>query len=432
MNEIKCPKCGKVFQIDEGDYAQIAAQVRDEVLTKELSKREKEIQEQYELKLRNAEETSEHFLEKKLSEQQSKIDFLTHSLETAKKDGEIAVSDAVKKVEKENIELKSKLEASSQGQQIAVSEAVKKNEEEINELRLKLIEAKHELMEQESKQKLDISKIKASHDLAIKEREDQIAYYKELKIKTNVKLLGETLEQHCMIAFNQIRSAAFPRAYFEKDNDVMDGTKGDFVFKDYDENGHEFISILFEMKNEGDETATKHTNESFFKKLDDDRIKKGCEYAVLVSVLEKDNEYYNYGIVDVSYKYAKMYVIRPQFFIPLITVLRNSAMKTINAIISLEQERQRNIDIHAFQDNLLSVQKVFDKHYGVARKQFDDAITRIDNAIEQLQKLKSALDGCGNNLRLANNNVQELSMGKLVKNSPTLAAQLNAIDEDKK
>lgn len=430
MNQIKCPKCGEIFTIDEGAYAAIVAQIRDEIFTKEINKREKELKDKYELQINSIEKDKERLISEKMEEQQKRIDSLLNQISSIKKDTEHLINEAVNDKEKQIIALESKLNEADQNKKLAVSEAVDKEKEKINELLLQLEKAKNEISQMDNVQKLAVADLNASHALALKEKDDQIAYYKDLKAKTSVKLLGESLEQHCLVSFNQIRSAAFPKAYFEKDNDVVEGTKGDFIFKDFDDIGNPYISILFEMKNEADETSTKHTNESFFKKLDEDRKKKGCEYAVLVTTLEKDNEYYNYGIVDVSHKYEKMYVIRPQFFIPLITILRNAAMKNINALVELEYEKQRNFDIHKFKENLNLAQSTFDKHYNAAKNKFEEAVKRINDTITYLEKIRDALTGCGENLRLANNNVQQLSLNKLVKGTKTLEKQLNAIEAE--
>ena len=375
MNEIKCPKCGEVFQIDETSYAAIVKQVRDEEFNKEIND-----------KTSTAVKIAE-------SELQNKITKLEAELATAKKESEIAVKDAL--FEKES---------------------------EIKDLQSKLSTAKTE-------SELEKKSLKEAYETKLKDKDEQIDYYKDLKTRMSTKMIGETLEQHCENSFNQLRATGFQRAYFEKDNDAKEGSKGDYIFRDYDENGNEYISIMFEMKNEADTTATKQKNEHFFEKLDKDRKAKNCEYAVLVSLLEADSELYNTGIVDVSHKYEKMYVIRPQFFIPMITLLRNAALNSLEYKQQLVTIRNQEIDITNFEANIEEFKTGFARNYELASKQFSSAIDEIDKSIDHLNKIKEYLTKSENNLRLANNKADDLSIKKLTKNSPTMAA---AFEEERK
>ena len=384
MNEIKCPKCGEVFTIDEASYASIVKQVRDDEFHRELEDRKNELEKEKEnaLKLKEIEKTKEY-------------------------------GDILSEKDKEILNLNSKIENLETEKKLAITEAVSEKEKTIFELTTKL----------ESKEReKDIEKraLEEKYNELLKEKDEAIDYYKDLKAKMSTKMVGETLEQHCDIEFNKIRATAFPRAYFEKDNDITDKTKGDFIFRDYDEDGLEYISIMFEMKNEMDTTATKKTNQSFFEKLDSDRKKKNCEYAVLVSLLEADNELYNQGIVDVSYAYEKMYVIRPQFFIPLITLLRDAAKKTLEYKHEVEEMKAQNIDVTKFEDKLLEFQSGFNKHCELAFDDFNKAIKKIEDTIHSLEKMKEELQKTGNQLRLANNKAMDLSIRKLTWGNPTM------------
>ena len=368
MNEIKCPKCGEVFQIDETSYAAIVKQVRDSEFKKEVS-----------------DQTDTAVLVAK-SELQNKITKLEAELDKIKKESEIAVKDAL----------------------------FDKNAE-IQTLQNKLNLAKAEA-------ELEQKNIKESYESKLRDKDEQIDYYKDLKTRMSTKMIGETLEQHCENSFNQVRAVGFKNAYFEKDNDAKTGSKGDFIFRDYDDDGIEIISIMFEMKNEMDTTATKHKNEDFFKELDKDRKEKNCEYAVLVSLLESDNDLYNNGIVDVSHRYPKMYVIRPQFFIPIITLLRNAALNSLEYKHQLVAIKNQEIDITNFEANIEAFKVGFAKNYELASRQFGSAIEEIDKSIDHLNKIKEYLTKSENNLRLANNKADDLSIKKLTKNSPTMAA----------
>ena len=395
MNEIKCPKCGTVFQINETDYESIVRQIRNQEFASELASREKE----FEKEKASALELNEAQLEKKFHEMLSQ------------KEMEIS-------------ELKNILKGQETEKELAVKNAVSEKDKTIHTLsnQIELKETEYLLKEKN---------LKESYEEKMKNKDEQIAYYKDFKAKQSTKMIGESLEQHCHNEFNQLRPL-FPHAYFEKDNDVRTGSKGDFIFKDYDEDGTEIVSIMFEMKNEADETLSKHKNEDFFKELDKDRNEKNCEYAVLVSLLEIDNEYYNSGIVDVSYKYPKMYVIRPQFFIPLITLIRGIAMKSLEYKKELQIVKNQNIDISHFEENMNAFKEGFGRNYRLASDKFKKAIEEIDKTIDHLQKTKEALLSSENNLRLANVKAEELSIKKLTHNSETMAKMFEDIKKEEK
>ena len=393
MNEIKCPKCGTVFQINETDYESIVRQIRNQEFASELASREKE----FEKEKASALELNEAQLEKKFHEMLSQ------------KEMEIS-------------ELKNTLKGQETEKELAVKNAVSEKEKTINNLsnQIELKETEYLLKEKN---------LKESYEEKMKNKDEQIAYYKDFKAKQSTKMIGESLEQHCHNEFNQLRPL-FPHAYFEKDNDARTGSKGDFIFKDYDEDGTEIVSIMFEMKNEADETLSKHKNEDFFKELDKDRNEKNCEYAVLVSLLEIDNEYYNSGIVDVSYKYPKMYVIRPQFFIPLITLIRGIAMNSLGYKKELQIVKNQNIDISHFEENMNAFKEGFGRNYRIASDKFKKAIEEIDKTIDHLQKTKEALLSSENNLRLANVKAEELSIKKLTHNSETMAKMFEDLKKE--
>lgn len=398
MQEIKCPNCGTVFQVDESEYAQILRQVRDDEFKKELEYRAKDLAEKKEtdLKLVRMEQ------EKKLGE------IITS------KDSELAKKDRM--IE----QLKMQIAGEKTERELAVSKAVQQKEKELSEKQTEITKLKGQISNTEAQSKLREQSLKEQYEDRLKLKDEQIEYYKDFKARQSTKMVGESLEQHCMNQFNSIRMTAFPNAYFEKDNDVRSGSKGDFIFREAGADGTEFISIMFEMKNEMDETATKHKNEDFFKELDKDRRQKNCEYAVLVSLLEIDNELYNNGIVDVSYKYEKMYVIRPQFFIPMITLLRNAALNSLQYKQELQVVKNQQIDILHFEENMNAFKEGFARNYRIASDRFKTAIDEIDKTITHLQKTKDALLSSENNLRLANNKADDLSIKKLTKNAPAV------------
>ena len=321
---------------------------------------------------------------------------------------------------KEINELNNKIETNKTEKELAIQMALANKEKELQEKNNKILELESNIKTNKLASDLEKKQLEETYKEKLHMKDDEVAYYKDLKTKMSTKMVGETLEQHCQIEFNRIRTTAFPNAYFEKDNDAKTGSKGDFIFREKDLDGTEFLSIMFEMKNEMDTTSTKHKNEDFFKELDKDRNEKGCEYAVLVSLLESDNEYYNTGIVDVSYRYPKMYVIRPQFFIPMITLLRNAALNTVSYKKELIAIRNQNIDVSNFENQMLDFQEKFGRNYDLAQKQFKTAIEEIDKSIDHLNKIKDALTSSERNLRLANDKAQDLSIKKLTRSNPTM------------
>ena len=403
MNEIICPHCRKAFKVDEAGFAEILKQVRDQQFDKELHER-----------LEVAEREKSSALE--LSESKLKNTFQE---ELAKKDKELT-------------EMKSKLEKSEVEQKLTVSEAIKKIEKERDDLSndLKNKEIEKQLLEKSLQEKYT-NELKTRDDI-IKMKDEAIERYKDMKLKLSTKMVGETLEQHCEVEFNKLRATAFQNAYFEKDNDASSGNKGDYIYRETDDAGNEIISIMFEMKNEGDETATKTKNDDFLAKLDKDRTEKKCEYAVLVSLLEADNELYNVGIVDVSHKYPKMYVIRPQFFIPIITLLRNAAMNSLKYKAELAQVREQNIDVTNFEDQLNDFRNSFGRSYRLASERFQDAVASIDKSIAQLQKTKENLLKSEDHYRIANNKAEDLTVKKLTRGNPTMTAKFSDLSDSEK
>ncbi len=394
MHEIRCPNCGKVFSVDETGFAAIASQVRDEEFHKELREREKQLQAEKQAALKLAEVNAEKVKESTAAELKQEIERLKAQIISAEKDKTIAVNDAV---------------------------STKKDE--IAEKDKTISELKSKLTESEKDSKLREQSLKDNFSVQLKSKDETIEFYKDLKTRMSTKMVGETLEQHCEIEFNKLRATGFQNAYFEKDNDAKTGSKGDYIFRESTPEGIEFISIMFEMKNEVDTTTTKKKNEDFFKELDKDRKEKNCEYAVLVSLLESDSELYNSGIVDVSYKYPKMYEIRPQFFISMITVLRNAAMNSIQYQQQLAEIKNQNIDISHFEDDMNDFKEKFGRNFHLASDKFAKAIQEIDKTIDHLQKTKDDLLSSENNLRLANDKAQDLTVKRLTKNNPTMAAK---------
>ena len=412
MNEIKCPKCGTIFQIDETDYALIMKQVRDSEFEKEITERKH----QYEKDKESALQLKAVEFEKSISQKDFEIKTLKNELkvekEQTKNQLEKQFQEEIKQKQLEIIELKNQLEIKEKEKEIAITNATYQKDKTIDELNNKISMNQTEFLLKEKN-------LKESYEEKMKNKDEQLAYYKDFKAKQSTKMIGESLEQHCHNEFNKLRSL-FKNAYFEKDNDIKTGSKGDFIFRDYDDDGTEFVSIMFEMKNEADTTLTKHKNEDFFKELDKDRKEKNCEYAVLVSLLEIDNDYYNSGIVDVFYKYEKMYVIRPQFFIPFITLIRGLALKSISYKKELIQIQNQNIDISHFEENMNAFKEGFGRNYRIASEKFKKAIDEIDKVIDHLQKTKDALLSSENNLRLANNKAEDLTIKKLTNHNPTM------------
>ncbi|MFT4695366.1 MAG: hypothetical protein ACI8RY_000522 [Urechidicola sp.] len=420
MNEIICPNCKKAFKVDEAGFADILKQVRDhqfeEELTNRLALAEKDKQ--------SAIELAESKVKNLFQEQLAKKDTQLFTLKV-KSDNELA--EKLAKKEMEISEMKSKIQNSEIVKQLEVSEAIKKVEKERDDLinNLKNKEIEKQLFEKSLNEKFLIE-LKTKDDI-IKLKDEEIVLRKDMKLKLSTKMIGETLENHCEAEFNKLRATAFQNAYFEKDNDSRGGNKGDFIYRETDEAGNEIISIMFEMKNENDETATKKKNEDFFAKLDKDRIEKKCEYAVIVSLLESDNELYNTGIVDVSYRFKKMYVVRPQFFIPIITLLRNAAMNSMEYKAELNLMRNQNVDITNFEEKINTFKEGFAKNYDLASRKFKTAIDEIDKTISHLQKTKDALLSSENNLRLANNKADDLTIKKLTYGNPTMKASFDGL-----
>lgn len=402
MQDIKCPKCGEVFQVDESGYAAIVQQVRDEQFHKELAEREQRMKTERDTALRLAQAEADN----------------RHNASLAEKDRLIT-------------ELQTRLSAGETDKKLAVREALSEKDQSLRELEMQLHSLHTELQNARQESEASERRLKDSYEEKLRDKDEQINYYRDFKARQSTKMVGESLEQHCQAEFNALRAAAFPRAYFEKDNDARSGSKGDFIFRDYDEDGSEFISIMFEMKNELDRTASKKKNEDFFKELDKDRREKGCEYAVLVSLLELDNDLYNNGIVDVSYRYEKMYVIRPQFFIPIISLLRNAAANAQQYRRELAAVRNQNLDISHFEEDLNEFKDKFSRNYRLASEKFHKAIEEIDKSIDHLQKIKDALLSSENNLRLANNKAEDLTIKRLTRSNPTMAAQFAALEAER-
>lgn len=424
MNEIICPSCKKAFKIDEAGYADILGQVRTHEFEKELHDRAELFEKDKENAIKLAEANLKGSLQSDLAKKDAELVQLK-----ANKDRELAELEARK--EAELAEVKSKINTADLEMKLAVTEAVNKIEKERDELasELRNKDTEKQLHETALKEKY-ATELKTKDDI-IKMKDEEIALRKDMKTKLSTKMVGETLEQHCETEFNKLRATGFQNAYFEKDNDSASGSKGDYIYRETDESGNELISIMFEMKNEGDETATKKKNEDFLRELDKDRTEKKCEYAVLVSLLEAESDLYNSGIVDVSHKHLKMYVVRPQFFIPIITLLRNAAMNSLKYKAELALVRNQNIDITNFEENITSFKEGFAKNYELASRKFKTAIDEIDKTIDHLQKTKEALVSSENNLRLANNKTEDLTIKKLTRGNPTMTAKFAELEEGK-
>lgn len=417
-NEIKCPHCGEAFTVDESGYAAILNQVRDQEFQREVDARVSLAEKSREQEVALAVTKAEEALRAQIAERDGELVNLKAQLSVQQQQASMETQIAVQRAE-----------AAAKDAQVAV-------ERERDDLRGKVERARDELEAQKTRAEAELARARAeaqaqlaeklrAKDELIADREREIERIQDMRARLSTKMLGESLEQHCEIEFNRLRPTAFPRAYFEKDNEVVEGTKGDFVFRDFDEEGNEIVSIMFEMKNEADDSTHRKTNESHFKKLDADRRKKGCEYAVLVSLLEPDNELYAAGITDVSYRFEKMYVIRPQFFIPLITLLRNAALSSMEARRELALVRQQNIDVTNFEDQLADFKEKFGRNYRLASERFAKAIDEIDKSIDHLQKIKEHLLGSERNLRLANDKAEDLTVKKLTRKNPTMKALLD-------
>lgn len=405
MAEIKCPHCGEVFQVDESGYTAIVAQVRDQEFERMLKERTKQLESSQKDAVKIAVMESEKTQQEILADREKEI---------SEKEKEIA-------------ELKAKLQTSETEKELAITKALADKDRQIAEKEQEITQLNGRIETDAQKSKLNEKALKESYEIRLKGKDEEIAFYKDLKAKQSTKMIGEDLERHCENEFNKYRAAGFKNAYFEKDNDARTGSKGDYIFRDYSDEGTEFISIMFEMKNEMDETATKKKNADFFKELDKDRREKNCEYAVLVSLLEADSELYNEGIVDVSHKYEKMYVIRPQFFIPMITLLRNAALNAVQYKNELALIRNQNIDITHFEDDLNDFKEKFGRNVKLAGEKFQTAIDEIDKTISHLQKVKDALQSSERNLTLADNKLEDLTVKKLTRKNPTMKAKFEEL-----
>lgn len=439
MNEIKCPHCQTVFTIDENSYADIVSQVRNKEFAEDVHKQLEFAKKQFETEKALAKEQEKRLYDEERAQFEQKILSLELALKNADVKEEKNVQEALHQKEKEFSALQAELDQLKQQLQFKEVELSQKFQEDLHEKERTILELKQAKELQQKEQEVQQTALKEKYELELRSKKDQfelelkakdeaIAFYKDFKAKQSTKMVGESLEQHCEIEFNRLRMTAFPRAEFGKDNDAKTGSKGDYIYREYDENGIEILSIMFEMKNENDETATKKKNEHFFKELDKDRHEKKCEYAILVSLLEADNELYNAGIVDVSYQYPKMYVVRPQFFIPIITLLRNAALNSLQYKQELALMRDQHIDITHFEEDLETFKKGFARNYELASKKFQSAIDEIDKTIKSLEKTKAALLSSENNLRLANNKAEDLTVKKLVKNNPTMKQRFEELN----
>ena len=441
MNEIKCPHCQTVFTIDENSYADIVSQVRNKEFAEDVHKQLEFAKKQFETEKALAKEQEKRLYDEERASFEQKILSLELALKNADVKEEKNVQEALHQKEKEYNALQAELDQLKQQLQFKEVELSQKFQEDLHAKERTILELKQEKELQQKEQEVQQTALKEKYELELRSKKNQfelelkakdeaIAFYKDFKAKQSTKMVGESLEQHCEIEFNRLRMTAFPRAEFGKDNDAKTGSKGDYIYREYDENGIEILSIMFEMKNENDETATKKKNEHFFKELDKDRHEKQCEYAILVSLLEADNELYNTGIVDVSYQYPKMYVVRPQFFIPIITLLRNAALNSLQYKQELALMRDQHIDITHFEEDLETFKKGFARNYELASKKFQSAIDEIDKTIKSLEKTKAALLSSENNLRLANNKAEDLTVKKLVKNNPTMKQRFEELNSD--
>ena len=432
MQEIKCPKCGEVFQVDESGYSAIVQQVRDKEFSKELKSREA----QFELEKDNAVQLAKLAIEKdfseKLIQKDSEIAKLKADITTEQISKKSEISETIAQKDKEIVELKNKLASFDKDKELELTKLVNKMNTELSEKDTCIAKLNNEKELTQKESQLKEQSLKDQYEEKLRFKDEEIARYKDFKAKLSTKMVGESLEQHCEIEFNKLRATGFQRAYFEKDNDAKTGSKGDYIYRESDPEGGEFISIMFEMKNEMDSTSTKKKNEDFLKELDKDRREKKCEYAVLVSLLEPENELYNSGIVDMSHRYPKMYVIRPQFFIPIITLLRNASLNSLEYRKELAVIKAQNIDVSNFEAQMNDFKEKFAKNYELASRKFKTAIEEIDKTIDHLQKTKEALLSSENNLRLANNKAEDLTIKRLTRNNPTMEAKFAELNNSEK
>ena len=429
MKELICPNCGKAIKVDEADYATLLSQVKNAEFDAELERRlhEMDARKAAEQELAAAKAAQEH--QKEMNEKEVQIAALSNQMKSLEEQQKTAIALAVAEKEKTISDLQATINQGKTELQLAVMEEQKKAQEQVRDRETEIARLKADALLSQKEAALNEKTLREQHEQELKVALDQVALYKDMKTRLSTKMIGESLEVHCSTQFNQMLRSVMPHAYFEKDNDASEGTKGDFIFRDYAEDGTEYVSIMFEMKNEADTTATKHKNEDFFKKLDEDRRKKGCEFAVLVSLLEPDSELYNGGIVDVSYRYEKMYVIRPQFFLPLITLLVQTSKKSLEYKQQLAIAKSQSVDVTNFENQLLDFQDKFGKNYRLASEKFKTAIDEIDKSIQHLQKIKDALIGSENNLRLANDKAEALTIKKLTRNNPTMKAKFDEARE---
>lgn len=429
MNEIKCPNCGKTFQVDEAGYAAIVQQVRDEQFNKDIQTREKQFAIEKESAIQLAKNETEKEFSQKLNNQEKEISKLQSDIKNEQNLKESALKEQEAEKNKQIEELNHKIDSFNKDKELEINRVKEDFVTQITEKDKQITQLENEKKLIESEKQNSEKSLILQYEEKLKFRDEEIARYKEFKAKLSTKMLGETLEQHCETAFNQVRQIGFQNAYFEKDNDAKTGSKGDYIFRDFDNDGTEYISIMFDMKNEADMTSTKKKNTDFLKELDKDRREKKCEYAVLVSMLESDNEFYNSGIVDVSHHYEKMYVVRPQFFIPIITLLRNAARNSLDYKKELMIIKNQNLDVEKFKEEMNLFKDKFFRNYNLASKQFKAAIDEIDKSINHLQKIKENLLSSENNLRLANDKLEDLTIKKLTKNNPTMLAKFEEIKD---
>ncbi len=429
MQEIKCPKCGEVFQVDEAGYAAIVKQVRDKEFNRELKERES----QFKMAKEDALEVARTKAEKDFNQLKAEKDRLVSELNaklTAKdEEQKHIVKEAEAEKDKVIAELSAQITNNENAKKLAVSEVETRYTKLLAEKKEEIAKLNGDLESANKELEIRVNSIRREYDVIIKNKDEQIEQYRDFKARQSTKMIGESLEVHCSNEFNKVRPIGFPTAYFEKDNDARSGSKGDFIFRDFDDEGNEYISIMFEMKNEADATEKKHKNEDFFKELDKDRREKNCEYAVLVTLLETDNDYYNQGIVDVSHRYPKMYVIRPQFFIPLISLLRNAARNSLEYRKQLAEMKNQNIDIENFEAGIDEFKRLWGMHYTNAKNRFDEAIAEIDKTMQHLQKVRDALITSGNHLGKANTQAADLTIKRLTKGNPTMAQKFAELKE---
>jgi len=433
MHEIKCPHCHTAFTVNEASYADILNQVRTQEFQTEIHERLQQAQMQFQSDMQLAQAQAQNQFDKILADKNHEIAALSNQIDAYEKDSKLAAAEIegrlkahIAEQDKLIAELKAQAKsletAKNMEKELEITKAVAEKERELGNLNT-------QLMLQSKENQLEKQSLREKYEVELKQKDETIAFYKDFKARQSTKMIGESLEQHCETEFNRIRTTAFPQAVFGKDNDAKTGSKGDYIYRETDEEGNEIISIMFEMKNENDETATKKKNEHFFKELDKDRREKNCEYAVLVSLLEADSDLYNNGIVDVSYAYPKMYVVRPQFFIPIVSLLRNAALNSLKYKQELAQMRAQNIDITHFEEDLDKFKTDFARNYELASRKFQTAIDEIDKTISHLQKTKEALLSSENNLRLANNKATDLTVKKLVRKNPTMKAAFAALEK---